>query len=49
VVAPFDKLKLESQVSLFKTTMIHNAFQKIEKIWQKVQQFEAHVVDYIKF
>ncbi len=35
VVAPFDKLKLESQVCLFKTTMIHNAFQKLKKSGKK--------------
>ncbi len=35
VVVPFDKLKLESQVSLFKTTMIHNDFQKLKKSGKK--------------
>ncbi len=31
VFATFDKLKLEFQVSLFKTTMIHNAFEILKK------------------
>jgi hypothetical protein len=48
VVAPFDKLKLESQVSLFKTTMIHNAFEKLEEKWQIMQPFEVQSVAYIK-
>jgi hypothetical protein len=31
VVVPLDKLKLQFQVSLFKTTMIHNAFEILKK------------------
>ncbi len=31
VVARLDKLKLESQTSLFKTTMLHNAFEILKK------------------
>ncbi len=35
VVTPLDKLKLESQVSLFKTTMIHNASKILKKDGKK--------------
>jgi hypothetical protein len=31
VVAPFDKLKLESQAFLFKTIILHNAFEILKK------------------
>jgi hypothetical protein len=35
VVAPLDKLKLEFQVSLFKTTMVHNASEILKKDGKK--------------
>jgi len=31
LVVPFDKLKFEFQASLFKTTMLHNAFEILKK------------------
>jgi hypothetical protein len=31
VVAPLDKLKLESQAYLFKTNMFHNAYENLKK------------------
>jgi hypothetical protein len=31
MVIPIDKLKLESQASLFKTTMLHNGFEILKK------------------
>jgi hypothetical protein len=31
VVVPFEKLKVESQISLFKTTMIHNVSEILKK------------------
>jgi hypothetical protein len=35
VVAPFDELKIESQVYLFKTTMSRNAFEILKKDGKK--------------
>jgi hypothetical protein len=35
VVAPFDKLELESQASLFKTTMLRNVFKILKKDGKK--------------
>jgi hypothetical protein len=40
-VAPLDKLKLESQASLFKITMLHNAFEISKK--------DGHVANCTRF
>jgi hypothetical protein len=59
VVAPLDKLKLESQVSLFKTTMIHIAFEILKKngkecnhlkcVWLLISSFKVFTLGISKY